>query len=212
MQGETNGTNTEKTRRYGHRQRQKAAAPADDPGRGGPDRQSAVQHRGPYLHRPHPRHRRSRADRRGPVHPHPDAAERLRNAHRCRWRAPHRHRHGPGRQRPGGKDRQQQLHHAADLLGAADRRVLCRRTGPAADVRCQRRHPALCAGVQPHLHPRLGLRPHRAGHEPLHHRTGLCQDQYADHRHRCGHQHRARPHPHLPLWSGGAGCCHRHRA
>ena len=47
-----------------------------------------------------------------------------------------------------------------------------------------------------------------AGHEPLHHHAGLCQDQYAYHRHRCGHQHYSRPHPDLWSGSGRAGRCH----
>ncbi len=59
--------------------------------------QPAVQHRGPHLHRPHFRHRCGGADGRGPVHPHPDAAERLCHAHRCGRCPPHRHCHGPRR-------------------------------------------------------------------------------------------------------------------
>ena len=66
--------------------------------------------------------------------------------------------------------------------------------------------------LQPHLHSGLGVCAAGAGHEPLHHHAGLCQDQYAYHRHRCGHQHYSRPHPDLWSGAGRAGRCHCHRA
>ena len=98
------------------------------------------------------------------------------------------------------------------MLSGADRGVLRRSTHPAAALWRKRCHPALCAGVQPHLHSGLGVCAAGAGHEPLHHHAGLCQDQYAYHRHRCGHQHYSRPHPDLWSGSGRAGRCHCHRA
>ena len=36
------------------------------------------------------------------------------------------------------------------------------------------------------LHPGFGVRADRYGHESLHHDPGLCKDQHADHRDRCG--------------------------
>ena len=91
------------------------------------------------------------------------------------------------------------------FFGGADHRLLCRGTGAAAAVRCQRCHPAVRPELQPHLHCRLGVRAGGAGHEPLYHHAGLCQDQYAYHRDRRGDQHYPRPHPDFRVRAGRAG-------
>ena len=159
---------------HGERQCQKAAAPAHDPRRCGSGGQPAVQHRGPYLYRPYCGHWRGGADGCGPVCPHPNAAQRVCHAHRRGRRAPHGHRAGAGQQRRSRKDHRQQLYHAAVFCRGAYHRVLCRGSHPAAALWCQRGHPALRAGLQPHLYPGLGLCPPRHGHEPLYHHPGLC--------------------------------------
>ncbi len=65
----------------GVRQRKKAAAPADDPGGRCAGGQSAVQHRGPHLHRPDISGIGAAAlTGVGLFTPHPDAAERIRHA------------------------------------------------------------------------------------------------------------------------------------
>ena len=119
---------------------------------------------------------------------------------------------GQGEKEQAEKIILQQLHRAVVLCSRAHHRLLRGSPGAAAAVRCQRRHPALCAFLQPHLHSGLGVRAGGAGHEPLHHDPGLRPDQHAHHGHWCGHQHHSGPHPDLWVRAGRAGRGHCHGA